>query len=158
MTATTYQAPITRGELPDLVEHLARHLKRVKRSEVPEDKRAPAWNIFRKYWHNGAKFQLYIPRYDDYITCVVGYYDGSSGGLDDMPEFWVPHDNICWRARFDSGRPITSKMARQISIDLIKAGAQLKSKWVRPVYSARAYATGQATYIFGCKKTRENDE
>ena len=109
------------------------------------------WQLFRPYW-------FYWKRYDIWVYCKAGRYDGATAALDLKPEpnnppHWLPHDAVCADPyaykdnSFESTRiPITPQMAAELIYDVLLMNGH---NWSAPVRK-------KATFWFGCKKTRQH--
>jgi len=123
---------------------------------IPIKREHPWWHvhkIFRKYYFLSRPYTTEFPEYGENLTADVGVYDGSSGGLDDCPEFWLPHDQACKTGKWDSGRPITRKQAASITRIIAEKGKG-RNALIRHGYSFRAWYTKWATYWLGCSKVK----
>ena len=87
------------------------------------------------------------PRYKKRITVPMDYRsDGATGAFDIVSESWWVHDLICERGTWDDGTQITAWVAARVLSDILAA----EGRWARSIYWR------WTTFVFGCKKTREN--
>ena len=81
------------------------------------------------------------------ITVPEGYEsDGATGAIDIYSWAWWVHDVVCERGTWDDGTPITAWEAALVLHDVLLS----EGRWIR----ARTWPF--FTFLFGCKKVREN--
>jgi len=86
-------------------------------------------------------------RYSQIVIVRKGYVsDGATGAFDIWSEAWWVHDKLCDTGTWDDGTPITNWQASSVLADILKS----EGRWFRAKYWF------WATYLFGCKKAREN--
>jgi len=100
----------------------------------------------------------YSERYDNFITVTEGFIsDGASGAVDikGSRSWWV-HDSICEDPQFDDSTPITAWMAARVLSDILAAESKMINGKRTITRALRSKSWLWATFLFGCKKAREN--
>ena len=108
---------------------------------------------YTKITHKKYKYKLlqpvyyYSERFKKDVHVPIGYMsDGASGAFDiDSLSWWV-HDFLCESGRWSDGTPVTNWQASSVLSDILKS----EGRWARSRYWFLA------TFLFGCKKARQN--
>lgn len=111
-----------------------------------------------RYILKSAELSHYSHTYHKRKTIKFGYEsDGSSGGVDKPSKYWWIHDAICDNPKWDDGTPINAKQAATVIKEILREEATRYLRKLDSVFTyLQSYYIPGLTFLFGCKRAREN--